>query len=496
MAYGNSKLTKTDLFIKSSHADLQDPIFLTFDLDFFPVREEFPRYDGLTNNNLLVAPISAANDLNTDTVHTRSSFDTTNPNSTVEYAAYDWLWDYYGPNYNSMFNSRQPHPATALLRVITGLQALQSSPWYFQSVQGIPDLWKQAHRIKEGNMKATLTFNCLESIRQPLTDIAENYRYAVYDSERLSYRLPDNLRWFDMDIHLIEARNLVDHGSGFSIASLIFGGNNENDLFQKDKNGRVISGLKIIRFKCKMCEFDFSEFLAGSGSATEFTISTPDKAFTPNFKINVGWVIQDEILDGESEDIRQSGILSGAFNALSNRLSNAISAISNLPNVLVGSAAASIQSKLTGFALGNAYDTGGLNGISNAINKFGAAITGRQAPVGPTIADATNTPIYPGSRVTSGGKTWWSTQAEVKAQALTDKAGDLTEMDVYPAIGPTPPVNNLGDLYPLIGPPRPVKEMGDLYPAIGPTPPVNNLGDLYPPVKPTPPVTDLGDTYP
>ena len=75
MALFNPRLTKTNQFIKSSYKDLQDPVFLTFDVDFFPVSEEFPRGDGLYNSSLLrIPPGSEADQL-------LASSNTQNPNS-------------------------------------------------------------------------------------------------------------------------------------------------------------------------------------------------------------------------------------------------------------------------------------------------------------------------------------------------------------------------------------------------------------------------------
>jgi hypothetical protein len=391
MAYGNPFLTKADLFIKSSVADFQDPSFLTFVVDFFPVREQYPRNDGFYNDNLLMAPASV---FSTDSAidlsrHSRDPINTDNPNAIVEYSTYDWLGDYYGSNYNQLIGDGTPHPQDAMLRFITGIKNIQSSPWYFQSVSGINQLWKTTHRVKEGDKKdSTLTFSCLESIKQPLTEIAENYRYAIYDAERLSYRVPDNLRWFDMTIHLIEVRDIRDYGQQ-SALNVLFS-DPANDLFTRDGSGRTTGGLKVVRFRCKMCEFDFSDFF----SDEQFYTYTTEKPFSPSFKIKVGWVVQDEVALSDADDMRQDNILTGAFNALSNRLSNVLRSLNRLPANIIGSVANDIQTRVEGLALGNAYDGGGLNGISNAINQFGASITGRKAPVGPSFADLTKSKIY------------------------------------------------------------------------------------------------------
>ena len=381
--------TKVDSFIKSSVADFNDPVFLTFHLDFFPVRTTFQN-DGIYNDNLLIGPAMLFGTESNISADRFIEEPTNGPtNRLVEYSAYQWLTDYYGGYTVPATIGSNLTPSLCLANCITGLLDLQSSPWYFQSVQGISDLWKTTHRVKEGNKKATLTFNCLESIRQPLTDIAENYRYAVYDNDRLAYRLPDNLRWFDMEIWLIEIRDIVDHGT-----KGLFGGGTEDDFYQYDSSKNLVRGLKTIRFRLKQCEFDFAEFLGGTGQ-TEFKASTEDKPFSPSFKVNVGWVEQVAVPVSEANDVHKSGLLTGAFNALSNRLSNVLSSITRLPGAIAGSVLNDIQTGIEGTALGNVYEEGGLNGISGAINKFGASITGRQAPVGPPIADLTGTRALP-----------------------------------------------------------------------------------------------------
>jgi hypothetical protein len=552
MALFNPRLTKTNQFVKSSFKDLQDPVFLTFDVDFFPVAEQFPRYDGLQNNNLLRMPWgSTAAQLMVQDSKGRVGFTGgDNPNNEVEYGAYDWLHDYYGSKYTAgQLNRSQPHPGTALGRVIGGLAALQSSPWYFQSVSGVGDLWKQSQRVKEGNMKATLTFSCLESIRQPLTDIAENYRYAVYDSDRLSYRLPDNLRWFDMDIRLLEGRNLTDNkeASGpFSVFKSIFR-DNSLDLFVKDSFGTVVSGIKVIKFKCKMCEFDFNDFLTGTGGTGDFSAVIPDSPFKPTFKVNVGWVIQEEVLDEDVEDIRQSNLLTGVFDALSNKLSSTLSNIASIPGELIDATTNRLQTKLEGLALGNIYTGAGFTTLNRRINDLQADaldfVSGRSSPVGPNnrfkIGDNALTPANPAKKVETGEL--GSSYEKPGPPKGTPEIGDTPGYSAQPAsqvnnIDNTyePParqeeqtfggavytedlqVEDVQDIGLSYNPPpatpaqsgeiddtyqeqltvSPIATIGKAYqtqPVVGP---VGDIGDLYADQPDPAQVSDLGDTYP
>jgi hypothetical protein len=356
-------LKRTNQFIKSSTDDFQDPVYLTFRVDFFPIRQEYPQYDGLYNSSLF-APISTVEEAS-------------NQNKKVEYSAVDWLDQYYGNHsFGSGVLGNQPHPKNALLKCMYELENIQDSPWYFQSIQGIGDLWKTAHRVKEGTKKVTLTFNCLESILQPLTDVAEYYRYAIYDQDRLSYRLPDNLRWFDMVIDLIEIRDIVDYSG---------------DFYQKETNGQVNQGLKVLQFRCKMCEFDFSDFLGGSQS--EHKVYTEDKPFSPSFKVNVGWVIQEMVSLQDGADFKQMNLFSGALDSLNNRLSRFMQNATRLPGALVGSVLNELQTKIDGFALGNVYS--GVNQFEQQINNVTGAITGRRPAVGPNLGGSVGSDIYP-----------------------------------------------------------------------------------------------------
>lgn len=549
MSLFNPRLTKTNQFVKSSYKDLQDPVYLTFDVDFFPPAEEFPRYDGLYNSNLLSWPLgsSTADLLGVNTAR-RSRPDS--PNENVEYTAYDWLYEYYGPDYAKGTLARTvPHPGAALGRVIGGLASLQSSPWYFQSISGIGDLWKQSQRVKEGNMKATLTFNCLESIRQPLTDIAENYRYAVYDSDRLSYRLPDNLRWFDMDIRLLEGRNLTDHKDAagpFSVFKNIFS-DNSLDLFVKDSFGVVVSGIKVIKFKCKMCEFDFNEFLGGTGGTGDFSAVIPDSPFKPSFKVNVGWVIQEEVLDEDVEDIRQSNFLSGAFDALTNKLSSTLSNIASIPGELIDATTNRLQTKLEGIALGNVYTGDPLRSFNNSINELQADaldfVSGRSSPVGPknrfSVGDNALTPASPAKKVEPGelGSSYEKPGPPKSTQEIGDTPGyiappsaqvssldntyepparqdeqtfggavyteDLQVQDVQdlglsydpPPATPAQP-GEIDDSYQQQLTVLPIATLGTAYSAQPVVGPVGDIGDLYADLTGPDQVSDLGDTYP
>jgi hypothetical protein len=106
-------------------------------------------------------------------------------------------------------------------------------------------------------------------------------------------RVPDNLRWFTMDIYIAEARNLRFRlpGVGQNVANLfgvntgaignIVGGG--NDL------SNVLKDYGYIKFRCRQCEFDFSgSFAAG----TTQSVITPTAPNTNSFNINIDSIIR------------------------------------------------------------------------------------------------------------------------------------------------------------------------------------------------------------
>lgn len=359
MAVPLNEVKKTNLFIKSSTNDFQDPVFLTFRLDFFPPPELYPKYDGLTNSALLRDPINQKN-YDAKTGDLEQTLFKDNPNSLVELDTETWLSEYYYGIHQSM----NPNPVKAIQTFKTRLREIQDSPWYIQSIQGIGDLWKSMHNIKKGHQKTTLVFNAIDSIKQPLTEMAEAYRHAIYDAERLSYRVPDNLRWFDMVIDLIEVRDIADYSGDFYVT--------END-------GTISSGLRVIQFRCKMCEFDFSEYLGGSQS--DHKISTEDKPFGASFKVNVGWVIQEPVSLTDARGFREMGMFSGALDSLNSKLSRFLTNATRLPGQLVGSVLNEIQTTIENKAMGNVYT--GVDRFLTKMNNLSGNILGRTPSVGP-----------------------------------------------------------------------------------------------------------------
>jgi hypothetical protein len=472
-------INRNDTFIKSAMDDLQDPLFLTFKLDFFPERESFPKGDGLYSSSLLKQPgVFDAVDKGRD------------QGGTVEYSTQDWLQQYYGTDYLSE-NIKQghPNPYLALYKFREGLRVLQDMPWYFQSITGVGDLWKSAHTgITDGYKKLTsggLTINCLESVMQPLTDLAENYRYAMYDQDRLSYRVPENLRWFDLVIDLVEIREIVDRGG---------------NIFKTDRKGNVLEGIKVIQFRCKMCEFDFSDFLSPVG-VSDFYSYTSDKPFYPSFKIKVGWVNQEEVSLQDAADLKTVGTFSALSNIVGNRINKFIQGAGRLPGQLIGSVLNPLTSGLVGNVFGNAYEgvASDLKNIPTRIRPGVRPIADRPIPYDTAIlagfADAYPDSLEEAGIIKRGPPNRFNPnpppQNIYDAEILAGTADVYPNSNREPVIGP-PTGNAYSKLTePAAGPP-----IGNAYSSLTVTAAGPPTGTVYP--NQTEPVAGppTGDVYP
>lgn len=324
-------------FIKSSIADLQDPVFLTFDLNFLPDDYKTGEYQQFSWNCLFKDQIEQS---------TQSLY------NTVEWSAIDWL-TMYGSDWTKKH-------ATDLIEARKLLKELQESPWYFQSIMGLDSLWKAASRVKDGDKIGEITINCIDSIEQPLLRFAEYYRSAIYDQDKLAYTLPDNLRMFDMVVRLFEIRDIVD------------------------PNGRLKLGIHQLSYRLQRCEFDFDSIMS-SPQMTELKVYTSDTPFTTSFKVKVGWVIEEPSYQ-VVEDYYSLGIFSGVADSLTGRIQQFVNSALTLPTRIVGDISNVVQTKVENYLAQNVYDR--QTEVLDTNQLFN-----RQSPIGP-ISTSIGTTIY------------------------------------------------------------------------------------------------------
>lgn len=211
-----------------------------------------------------------------------------------------------------------------------------NAPWYFQEISGLGAMWKQATDIESGQKTKDVKLNVktLEAVDLRITELAGLYRSAIYDKVHMRERVPDNLRWFSMDIYMAEARNLRYRipGIGQNVANSL--GINTGTIGNIAGGGNLLSNVMeqygYVKFRCRQCEFDFSESFAGGSSLNVATTNTPA---TNSFNINVGY-FEEEARYGDGTQLFDDPIASDLRNPWGTR--NLGTTATNLGSFLSG----------------------------------------------------------------------------------------------------------------------------------------------------------------
>lgn len=262
-----------------------------------------------------------------------------------------------------------------------------NAPWYFQELVGLDSLWRGATNMAGGNKStgATITVNTLEAIDLRITELANLYRTSIYDKQSMRTRVPDNLRWFAMDIYIAEARNIrYEPAQQFGNMTSAMGINTgaisrvatgvSAALGTADQRLDISSPMKqfgYIKFKCRQCEFDFSESFVG-GQTLDVTPGT--KPNTGKFKINIGY-FEEESSYHDGTELTDSSSSSSRLNQWS-----AMNIAANIQNKVEGA------SFLPG-KVGNA--------VSNTIQKGSEKLKTIGGLVNPALAAALSETSYP-----------------------------------------------------------------------------------------------------
>jgi hypothetical protein len=175
------------------------------------------------------------------------------------------------------------------------------APWYFQGITGLDKMYESATNMVDAKKyDHILTIDTLEAVDLRITQLANLYRAAIYDKEAMLARVPENLRWFTMDVWVAETRNIrfeipgaagnvanalgintaAINGVGSKIASSLSG------LGLADDANSTIKQFGYMKFKCRQCEFDFSGSFAGG---QKLSVATDAKPNDNSFAIKVGY---------------------------------------------------------------------------------------------------------------------------------------------------------------------------------------------------------------
>ena len=245
-----------------------EPTYLSFGIDF-----HFEGLDPLTEYSLWDSPLFAKGS-------------TATPNSARSYLG--------------SIGRNDMEDALTTFRTLLEFITTQA-PWYFQSITGLDALHAAStDMFKAKKYDLVLNIETLEAVDLRITQLANLYRAAIYDKSAMLARVPDNLRWFSMDVWVAETRNLR-----FEIPGLAGNAANALGINTAAINGTgtrlasSLSGLGVIddptsttkqygyvKFRCRQCEFDFSGSFAG-GNKMEVTTGTQPN--TNSFDIKVGY---------------------------------------------------------------------------------------------------------------------------------------------------------------------------------------------------------------
>jgi hypothetical protein len=282
---------------------------------------------------------------------------------------------------NYLQNRGFPDKANNLAIFLNLLRHLRdNAPWYFQSISGLDDMWKRGTDTDGGGFKANdlvLTIDTLEAVDLRITELADLYRNTIYDKEFMREIVPDNLRWFSMDIWVAEWRNLrntlpplLSISSDVNVGLGTLGGvmNSVQTIGQalgvdSGVTGSILQNFGYVKFKCRQCEFDFSNSFGGGSS-----LSVGDGGGTMaknGFAIKIGWFEEENKYASGTETIdnfkratttksnwSKNSSLGDSLNSIGQALDNTGSFLSGLPVVgnkassLMGKAASQVQSVL------------------------------------------------------------------------------------------------------------------------------------------------------
>ena len=180
------------------------------------------------------------------------------------------------------------------------------APWYFQEIQGLSQIYQKAtdQSLGQKSKDINLKIQTLEAVDLRIHELAGLYRNSIFDTKFRRERVPDNLRWFSVDIYIAEFRNLRFRLPGVAQGAAQALGVNTSALGNIFGGGNVLSNVMdqygYIKFSCRQCEFDFSETLPTPQS---IKIGGQGRVAEGNqFGIKVGWV-EEEVKFGDGSKI-------------------------------------------------------------------------------------------------------------------------------------------------------------------------------------------------
>ena len=119
----------------------------------------------------------------------------------------------YADSTQAYFRRRgEYYRAKMIKEFVEGIESIQKeSPWVFQSIKGLGDLWKvdptKAWRTKD----KFITITCSESISLRISYLIDLYRKAMWDSAYHRWTTPDLQRYFGLEVIISEVRTMQSY---------------------------------------------------------------------------------------------------------------------------------------------------------------------------------------------------------------------------------------------------------------------------------------------
>lgn len=191
-----------------------------------------------------------------------------------------------------------------------------NTPWMFQKVTGLADLWKIDPKNNWRTKDKKITIECLETISMKMSYLADLYRKAAWDSAYHRWILPDVQRFFSMEIIVTEMRNMqvlpdlprkqaekensfLNQLTGFAESNTALNNIVNSDLAQtflsllendEGSSPSYWSTGTFLQFNLDFCEFDF--FSEAPPYLDNLTAEIAKDAATMKMVINVGRVTE------------------------------------------------------------------------------------------------------------------------------------------------------------------------------------------------------------
>lgn len=298
------------------------------------------------------------------------------------------------------------------------------APWYFQEISGLGKLWTSSTNITGGTKENVISIGTLEAVDLRITELASLYRHAIYDKQYLREIVPDNLRWFSMDIYIAETRNMrytLPGATGNLLNNTQIGGftnslvNTASTITSSFGNTDPTSTMDqfgYVKFKCRQCEFDFSESFPSEG--TSMSIETGKIPVSNKFSIKIG-NFEEEASFFDGTMIYDNNAVAKvndpwAFRGRMQNVRDQVNSVSGLPFV-----------------------RGAKDKISDGIGKVSdAAVSKMQGWVPDSVRAAI-------TNLSSIGTAYPEPEQRAGVSSLGDE---------YPDFQAPPSVTNLGDIYP------------------------------------------------